>query len=305
MGLCREWAKEMGFGNLDSNGARTKTHIHQMLQRYGTAKDLENQSGTGTIRVKRKVEGQWKVVELTLLEQQIEKCPTFKILNPVFGEKHANCPKNGMGIGENDFTNTQQDKSQSQSQEIEDNASYEEIDKSEIEGSITVRHPSTSQPKPSRETKSLFIPTRSPSIDSDHLIDPNLRYSQPEREQLEDEPLTPVSKAPKRRSSTQDQIDSDILDSDDMVKLPVPPRYKKPRKSTLTTKTDPIQGLLGFLGQDQQNQKDRIRVAQMKYEAKLIENSKEVLEAKREEAEKVAGLEERKVKTAELMARIE
>lgn len=48
--LCREWAKEMGFGSVDSNGARTKTHIHQMLQRYTAAKDLEQQSGAGAKR---------------------------------------------------------------------------------------------------------------------------------------------------------------------------------------------------------------------------------------------------------------
>ena len=47
--------------------------IHQMLQKYTVAKDF---AGLGTKTFRRKINGEWKEVELTLLEQQLEKCPT-------------------------------------------------------------------------------------------------------------------------------------------------------------------------------------------------------------------------------------
>ena len=80
VGFCREWAKQMGYGDLDPNGARTKTHIHQLLQKYAVAKDLEKQSGGGTTLVKRKVRGEWKEVEVDLVNQQLEICPLWLIL---------------------------------------------------------------------------------------------------------------------------------------------------------------------------------------------------------------------------------
>ena len=326
VGFCRDWAKQMGFGHLDPKGARTKTHIHSMLQKFAAAKDLEKQSGGGTILVKRKIKGKWTEEEVDILDQQSEICPTFKILDVVFGQKHANCKKGAVGINEDGLVETQPEIEMSLMQDLV----TQEAHKGEFEWSLSrsptqetetledsstyvkdiprepqERNTRTNTTKVTTAMDTEMLPSASKSDTSNTV---NIRSSSSsdystrlkKRSNRRDEIVTPITQTTRKRFLSTDDMDSDYS-----LEKSSEPKRKRVRKSIVAAKSDPLQGFLGFLGNDQKNQRDRIKLAQTRYEAQLAENSKEAIELRKRERDKTIALEERKLKNAELMTRIE
>ena len=101
LGLCRKWAKQLGIGDLDESGYKTKAHIKHMISKYKRARQLKYQAGAGTIQIKVKKGNKKVMVDRTLEEQVVAICPVYKILEGCMETRESVELAEGLGSGEN------------------------------------------------------------------------------------------------------------------------------------------------------------------------------------------------------------
>jgi hypothetical protein len=85
---CREWAHELGIGDRDRDGQKTKQHIDGMLSEFKAAMDRSMSTGFGD----KEVGG----VIITAKEQLVKICEVWDILYPALAQRRTSKAISGL-----------------------------------------------------------------------------------------------------------------------------------------------------------------------------------------------------------------
>ncbi|KAF8428071.1 hypothetical protein BGX38DRAFT_1278535 [Terfezia claveryi] len=90
--------EELKLKEVDPDAKKMKAHVLQMIKKYTMAKKLELSTGFGDLKDMTKVKGKIVLFTKIAIDQLLEICRVFKILDTKLGERHANSISAIMGI---------------------------------------------------------------------------------------------------------------------------------------------------------------------------------------------------------------